>query len=161
MPEANVHLKSATQFYLEFQYGEHEQHGGHLITIIPIEGGEKRVIARQPCDTEGAAHIAGILVHQPRTIVYQGADDEPGIFAMVYAQCEPGEIDPPDGEEWKGPQAAALFLGVVVRYRHDLKPGFTFQQQCEAHFSAILGGLTCEPVDKALEALMRGGDAPT
>lgn len=156
MTEPNVHLKSASAYWLEFQYAEHEQHGGNLSVIIPMDNGEKRVIARQAATTEAAAHIAGLLVHSPRVIVYQGADEEPGIFAMVYAQCEPGEIPPPEGEEWKGPQAACLFLGLVMRYRHDLKPGLTFRQQCEDHFAAILGGKTCEPVDKALEALMKG-----
>jgi hypothetical protein len=171
-----IHLKSTEPLYLSFVFSEDPDLGGNLTTLVPIEGETPRRIARQPATTEAAAYIAGVLVHEPRIIIYQGTEGEPGLVAMVYAVVKAAEVNAEDAA-WKPDEESGLYLGTVVRYRHDMlrarcelclgypcshpRELAPLTDQCNDHFKAILGGKTVEPVDKALEVLVRGQpDAP-
>lgn len=101
-------------------------------------------IARRAVTLEESGELT-VLSHEPRSLMYVGWHDDPGLQAQLFA------LTPDESEAWKTAQTMeAHFLGTVVRAKEFMVHPASLYDECIDHFQAILHGKTIEPVDQLL-----------
>jgi hypothetical protein len=161
--EEETTLMSIKPYAIGAGFGVDADFGPHLDAVLPWVDAPPTMLARQALNEDAAKKVAALLVARPRYIQYVGRAAEPGIVALLFAMVSQDEWVQTDMAKDAGagelPEVdeVGLFLGVVVRYEHDFKPGLGFEDQCRDHFAAIVAGKAVPTVDKALEAMLRRG----
>lgn len=153
-------LHTTEPIALAFRVRVLEQVGSGVESLINTAEG-LRMIARQPGDEILGATLGQFFAKAPRTLRYEAQAAEPGLYAILYALITAEDAravasDHFQVEPWVADDAeVAVFLGVLVRYKHDMKQE-TFELECIDHLGKVLAGYTTEPVEKAIEAMERG-----
>jgi hypothetical protein len=110
---------------------------------------EDRRLARRPVTLEEGAQITSI-VGEPRQLLYVATEDDPGIFALLYA------LVPRESAAWEddeNQEVEAVYLGTVVRASECRAHPGDLTAEAVDHFAAILGGQTIEPIEQLLKRL--------
>jgi hypothetical protein len=125
--------------------------GKHVLTTF---AGTRR-IARRPMTQMDDLDDLPEITKRPRQLMYVAIEDDPGIFALLYA------LVPDDADAWKvglaegseGEEVEAVYLGTVVRAQECRVAPNSLLDEAADHFAAILGGKTVEPIDQLLMRL--------
>jgi hypothetical protein len=111
---------------------------------------EDRRLARRPVTLEEASAVT-LIAQRSLQLLYVATEDDPGIFALLYA------LVPRESAAWEDDEnqkVETVYLGTVVRASEcRVHPGDLTAEAVD-HFAAILGGKTCEPIEQLLKRLI-------
>jgi hypothetical protein len=147
MTQPSVTLYTQDPFNLTFEVGEpDEREPGKRVLSTLIDG---RRIARRPIGPEDfATDELDELAATPRQLVYVAVEEDPGVFAVVYAMRRD------NADSWKGDDSdisEGVYLGTVVRAQECRVAPHDFLRECADHFVSIVAGNTVEPIETTSE----------